>query len=104
MALPLSRYPESFLRTLSCNRPNSRAHWRHWTKTSSFSADHQFAQGIVVSVPSLKRLEKIFAPRRHSSTDIARTCGFLRNVLPKSFCLRVLEAVFVLPEIRHARG
>src|SRR5439155_38315 len=60
-APPSSPFPGSFLRTLPCKRPKSRAHWRHWTRTSSFSADHRFAQGIVVSAPSLKRGGKIFA-------------------------------------------
>src|SRR3954447_26753798 len=101
MAHLSSPFPESFVHTLPCNRPKNRAHWRHWTRTSSFSADHRCDRGIVVSVPFLKRGEKIFAPRRHSSTDIARNCGYLRTVLPKSFCPRVLEAAFVLPGIRN---
>src|SRR5438034_1394805 len=42
MARLSSPFPESFFRTLACNRPKSRAHWRHWTRTSSFSADHRF--------------------------------------------------------------
>src|SRR5439155_26814020 len=95
-----SRFPESFLRTLPCNRPKNRAHWRHWTRTSSFSADHRFARGIVVSVPSLKRVEKIFAPRRRCSRDIARNCGCLQSAPPKFFCQQVVAAAFVSPKIR----
>src|SRR6478672_13797899 len=88
MARPLSPFPESFLRTLPCNRPNSLAHWRRWTRISSSSTDLRFAQGIVVSVPFLKRGERIFAPLLHSSPDIARNCGCLRTALPKSFLFR----------------
>src|SRR5436309_11146667 len=104
MAPPSWRFPESFVRTLACNCPRSRAHWHHWMRTSNSSADHQSAPGTVVSVPSLKRVEKIFALLRHSSTDIARNCGHLRTGLPKSFCPQVLEASFALPEIRDAPG
>src|SRR5205809_4009709 len=98
------RFPESFLRTFPCNRPKSRAHSRRWTKISSSSADHRFARGNVASVPFLKREGKIFARSHHFSSGIARNCECLRNVPPIFFCLRVLWAAFVLPEIRDAPG
>src|SRR4029453_3457014 len=104
MARLLRRFLESFLRTLACNRPRNHAHWRHWMRTSNFSADRRFDREIVVSVPSLKRGEKICLPPRRFSPDIARNCECLQNVLPKCACLRALAGVFVLPEIRGARG
>src|SRR6266404_1391485 len=104
MARLSSPFPESFLRTLPCNRPRNRAHWRHWTRTSSFSADHRFARGIVVSVPSLKRGGKIFVQRRRFAPDTARNCGCLQSAPPKFFCLPVWEAAFVSPEIRDGLG
>src|SRR4029077_13272201 len=88
----------------SCNRPNNPVHWRHWPKTSSFSAGRRFDQEIVVSVPFLKRGEKICALLHHSSTGIARSYECLRSDLPKCVCLRVSEAAFALPEIRDALG
>src|SRR5206468_6441562 len=99
-----SRFPESFLHTLSCNRPKNRVHWRRWTRTSSFSVDLRFDQGIVASVPFLKRGEKICAPLRRSSLDIARNCGCLRSALPKCFYLRFVAAAFAWPEIPDERG
>src|SRR6266550_2429869 len=72
------------------------------TKTSNSSADRRFAPGTVASAPFLKREERISAQSHHFSSGIARNSGCLRNALPKSFCLRVLVAVFVLPGIRDA--
>src|SRR5436305_3613347 len=100
MARLSSPFSESFLRTLPCNRPKNRARWRHWTRTSSFSADHRFARGSVASVPSLKRGGKIFAQLRRFAPDTVRNCECLRNDLPKFFCRPVLVAAFVSPEIR----
>src|SRR5262249_51142718 len=99
-----SPFPESFLRTPSCNRPNSRVHWRHWTRISSFSAGLRSDQGIAASVLSLKRAERICAPPPRFSPDIARSYECLRSALPKCFCLQVLEAALPLPEIRDVLG
>src|SRR4030095_3138642 len=104
MARLLWRFLESFLRTLACNRPRNHAHWRHWMRTSNFSADRRFDRENVVSVPFLKRGEKICVPPRRFSPDIARNCECLRNVLPRFFYPQASAGVFVLPEIRGARG
>jgi hypothetical protein len=45
MVLRQSPFPESFLHTLPYSRPKNRAPRRHWTRTSSSSADLRFARG-----------------------------------------------------------
>src|SRR5881392_1031106 len=55
MAHPWSPFPESFVRTLPCNRPKNRARWHHWTRTSNFSAGVRFGREIVGMVDRAER-------------------------------------------------